>query len=66
MAHRRSSLSDNGVAGRLRHRAGYPFMMGKEHIGQAVQVICDEATIIFFGPQGTEIISDPRPPKGTP
>jgi putative transposase len=41
-------------------------MMGKEHIGQTVHVIYDAATIMFFGPQGTEIISHPRPPKVTP
>ncbi|WP_457963134.1 DDE-type integrase/transposase/recombinase [Arthrobacter sp. D1-29] len=45
---------------------GTHFMMGKEHIGQTVHVIYDAATIMFFGPQGTEIISHVRPPKGTP
>jgi len=45
---------------------GTHFQMGKEHIGQAVHIICSETTIMFFGPQGTEIISHPRPPKGTP
>lgn len=59
-------LSDNGAAGRLRHRAGHPFTMGKEHIGQAAHIICDEATIMFFGPQGTEIISHSRPPEARP
>ncbi len=41
-------------------------MMGKEHIGDAVHIICDDTSIMFFGPQGTEIISHPRPPQGTP
>jgi len=45
---------------------GTHFMMGKEHIGDAVHIICDDTSIMFFGPQGTEIISHPRPPKGTP
>jgi putative transposase len=45
---------------------GTHFMMGKEHIGQTIHVIYDAATIMFFGPQGTEIISHPRPLKGTP
>jgi transposase InsO family protein len=45
---------------------GTHFMMGKEHIGQAIHIICDDTTVIFFGPLGTEIISHPRPPKGTP
>lgn len=44
---------------------GTHFMMGKEHIGHTVHIICGETTIMFFGPQGTEIISHPRPPKGT-
>ena len=45
---------------------GTHFMMGKEHIGDAVHIICDDTSILFFGPHGTEIISHPRPPKGTP
>lgn len=45
---------------------GTHFKMGTEHIGHAVHIICDDTTIMFFGPQGTEIISHPRPPKGTP
>lgn len=45
---------------------GTHFMMGKEHIGQAIHIICDDTTIMFFGPLGTEIISHPRPLKGTP
>ncbi|MHA7223679.1 hypothetical protein ACX80S_15390, partial [Arthrobacter sp. RHLT1-20] len=45
---------------------GTHFQMGKEHIGATVHVIYDDATIMFFGPQGTEIISHPRPPGGTP
>jgi putative transposase len=45
---------------------GTHFMMGKEHIGDAIHIICNETTIMFFGPQGEEIISHPRPPRGTP
>ncbi|MDF9752019.1 putative transposase [Arthrobacter sp. ES3-54] len=45
---------------------GTHFQMGKEHIGITVHIIYDDATIMFFGPQGTEIISHRRPPKGTP
>ena len=33
--------------------------MGKERIGETVHVVYDHATIVFFGPQGTEIISTP-------
>jgi transposase InsO family protein len=45
---------------------GTHFQMGKEHIGKTVHIIHDDATIIFFGPDGTEIISHPTPAKGTP
>jgi putative transposase len=45
---------------------GTHFKMGKEHIGTTVHVIYDDAIIMFFGPQGIEIISHPRPPRGTP
>ena len=45
---------------------GIHFQMGKEHIGQTVHIIFNETTIMFFGPQGTEIISHPRPLQGTP
>ena len=44
---------------------GTHFKMGKEHIGTTVHIIYDETTIMFFGAQGTEIITHPRPPHGT-
>ncbi|XAS67121.1 DDE-type integrase/transposase/recombinase [Micrococcaceae bacterium Sec5.7] len=44
---------------------GTHFRMGKEHIGATVHIVYDEATILFFDPHGTEIISHPRPAKGT-
>ena len=45
---------------------GTHFMMGKEHIGDAVHIICDDTSIMFFGPQGTEIISHPDRVKEPP
>jgi transposase InsO family protein len=45
---------------------GTHFQMGKEHVGQTIHIICSETTLMFFGPQGIEIISHARPPKGTP
>jgi transposase InsO family protein len=44
---------------------GTHFQLGKEHIGTTVHIIYDDAAIMFFGPQGTEIISHRRPPQGT-
>ena len=41
------------------------FSIGKDHIGQTVHVLYDEATIMFFDGRGTKIITHPRPPKGT-
>jgi hypothetical protein len=45
---------------------GTHFKLGKEHIGTTVHILYDDAAIIFFGAQGTEIISHPRPAPGTP
>ena len=44
---------------------GTHFKMGKEHTGTTVHIIYDDTTIMFFGAQGTEIITHPRPPHGT-
>lgn len=44
---------------------GTHFKLGKEHIGTIVHVLYDDADIMFFGAQGTEIITHPRPPRGT-
>ncbi|XAZ30298.1 IS481 family transposase [Paenarthrobacter ureafaciens] len=44
---------------------GTHFKMGKEHTGTTVHILYDDTTIMFFGAQGTEIITHPRPPKGT-
>lgn len=44
---------------------GTHFQMGKEHIGETVHVIYDDATIMFFGPQGTEIITPQAAERNT-
>jgi putative transposase len=45
---------------------GTHFRIGKKHIGETAHIIYDDATIMFFDARGTEIISHPRPPQGTP
>lgn len=54
-------MSGNGHATVL----GTHFQMGKEHIGSTVHILYDEIDIMFFDARGVEIISHPRPPKGT-
>lgn len=44
---------------------GMHFYIGTNHKGEQVHVLYDDATIMFFDARGTEIISHPRPPKGT-
>ncbi|GAB3539003.1 integrase core domain-containing protein [Arthrobacter tecti] len=41
------------------------FRMGKEHIGTTVHIIYTNLEIVFFDARGVEIISHPRPMKGT-
>nr|WP_307031679.1 DDE-type integrase/transposase/recombinase [Arthrobacter globiformis] len=45
---------------------GTHFKLGNEHIGTTVHILYDDAVIMFFGAQGTEIISHRRPAQGTP
>jgi putative transposase len=42
------------------------FKIGKDYIGQQLHVSYDATTITFYDHTGTEILSHPRPPKGTP
>jgi putative transposase len=56
------TVNRNGCATIL----GTHFKLGKEHIGTTVHILYDDAAIMFFGAQGTEIISHPRPQQGTP
>jgi len=42
------------------------FKIGKQYNGQQIHVSYDAATIAFYDQSGTEILSHPRPPKGTP
>ena len=44
---------------------GTSFRMGKDYIGSTVHILYDDAEILFFDSRGAEIISHPRPPKGT-
>lgn len=44
---------------------GTNFRMGKDYIGSTVHILYDDAEILFFDSRGAEIISHPRPPKGT-
>ncbi|WP_227878454.1 integrase core domain-containing protein [Arthrobacter dokdonensis] len=45
---------------------GTHFKMGKKYIGTTVNIIHDDTDIMFFDSLGSEIISHPIPPKGTP
>lgn len=56
------TVNRNGCATIL----GTHFKLGKEHIGTTVHILYDDAAIMFFGVQGTEIISHRLPPQGTP
>lgn len=44
---------------------GMHFYIGTNHAGEQIHVLYDDGTIMFFDARGTEIISHPRPPKGT-
>ncbi|SDM13165.1 hypothetical protein SAMN04487913_1291, partial [Arthrobacter sp. ok362] len=44
---------------------GMHFYIGMNHAGEQIHVLYDDETIMFFDARGTEIISHPRPPKGT-
>lgn len=44
---------------------GTHFRMGKEYIGSTVHIIHDDVDIMFFDAKGLEIISHPKPPRGT-
>ena len=44
---------------------GMHFYIGMNHAGEQIHVLYDEETIMFFDTRGTEIISHPRPPKGS-
>ena len=44
---------------------GTHFMMGKDYIGSTVHILYDDTEILFFDARGAEIISHPKPPKGT-
>lgn len=44
---------------------GMHFYIGMNRAGERIHVLYDEETIMFFDNRGTEIISHPRPPKGT-
>jgi putative transposase len=44
---------------------GTHFYLGMNHAGEHIHVLYNEETIMFFDTSGKEIISHPRPPKGT-
>lgn len=44
---------------------GMHFYIGTNHAREQIHVLYDDETIMFFDARGTEIISHPRPPKGT-
>lgn len=44
---------------------GMHFYIGMNRAGEHIHVLYDEERIMFFDTRGTEIISHPRPPKGT-
>ncbi len=44
---------------------GMHFYIGTNNAGEQIHVLHDDETIMFFDTRGTEIISHPRPPKGT-
>jgi transposase InsO family protein len=44
---------------------GMHFYIGMSHAREQIHVLYDDETIMFFDARGTEIISHPRPPKGT-
>jgi putative transposase len=45
---------------------GTRFKIGKNYNGQQFHVSYNATTIAFYDQSGTEILSQPRPPKGTP
>lgn len=45
---------------------GTHFNMGKSYVGETINILYDTKTIMFFTANGTEIITHPIPPKGTP
>jgi putative transposase len=46
-------------------RKGEVTVIGMNRVVEHIHVLYDEETIMFFDTHGTEIISHPRPPKGT-
>ena len=44
---------------------GCHFLLGTAWAGKTVRVLHDERTIAFFDEDGTEILTHPKPPKGT-
>ena len=41
------------------------FLLGATWAGKTIRVVHDEHTVAFHDEHGTEILTHPRPPKGT-
>ena len=44
---------------------GTHFKIGIERVGETINVLYDDAAIMFFDDHGSEIITHPIPPRGT-
>lgn len=44
---------------------GTHFQVGRDRAGETIHIVYDAQRIMFFDGHGTEIISHPRPPRGT-